>query len=110
MLMISVCVSGCNLSGSYGKSIKKMIDSSTSWTGDKKTEIEFEKGQKVTLNYQSKLENGELSMQILSPEDEVIHEFEVDDDGNVEIEIMESGTYIILITGTEFKGSYRLEW
>lgn len=110
IFLISLSLIGCNAGDSYSKSIKKMSGSSTSWTGDKKTEFEFQKGQKVSFSYRSKLESGELSMQILNPEDKVIHEFEVNEECDVEIEIEESGTYIILINGTEFKGSYQLEW
>lgn len=110
MILISLSMSGCNLSGSYSKSIKKISGSSSSWTGDKKTEIEFEKGETVTFSYQSKLKSGELDIQLFNPSDEVIHEFEVNKEGEKEIEIMESGTYIIKFTGTEFKGNYKVEW
>ena len=79
MLLICMGVSGCSLSRSYSysKSVAEISGSSSSWTGEKRKEIEFEKGQTVTFRYQSKWDRGDLSIQLIGPRGEVVHEFEV---------------------------------
>jgi len=51
-----------------------------------------------------------LSIQLLDSRGEVLHDFEVNKKGNVKQEITEDGIFVILISGTEFKGSYQVEW
>lgn len=112
MLLICMGVSGCSLSRSYSysKSVAEISGSSSSWTGEKRKEIEFEKGQTVTFRYQSKWDRGDLSIQLIGPRGEVVHEFEVNKQANLEKEIREEGIYVIRISGTELKGSYQVEW
>jgi len=112
MLLICMGVSGCSLSRSYSysKSVAEISGSSSSWTGEKRKEIEFEKGQTVTFRYQSKWDRGDLSIQLIGPRGEVVHEFEVNKQANLEKEIREEGIYVIRISGTDFKGSYQVEW
>jgi hypothetical protein len=90
--------------------VNKTSGSSTSWSDVKSTECEFEKGQLVTFSYESKVNSGELSIQLLNPEKEVILEFETNKEGKVEKEITESGTYFVSIKGNEFNGNYSVEW
>lgn len=110
LILVIVCVTGCNINVSNSKSIKKISGSSTNWTGDKNKEFEFKKGQIINFHYNSELKSGELSVQILNPSKEVIQVFAVNKEGNLKIEIEESGTYIIEIKGNEFKGNYQIEW
>jgi hypothetical protein len=110
LLLICLGVSGCSIGGSYSKSIRKISGSSSSWTGEKRKELEFEKGQTVTFRYRSRLDSGELGIQLLDPHGGVIHEFEVNEKGKADIEIMEDGTFVILMSGTEFRGNYQVEW
>lgn len=110
ILMISVCMMGCSFNGSYSKSIKEMSGSSTSWTGDKNTEYEFEKGETVSFDYSSELKGGELTIQLLNPSNEVIQEFEANEEGRIDKVIDESGTYQIFIKGKDFNGSFLIEW
>jgi ABC-type uncharacterized transport system permease subunit len=90
--------------------VAKISGSSSSWTGEKRKEIEFEKGQTVMFRYRSKVDRGELSIQLLDPQDEVIHVFETNKEASIKKEVVDEGTYLILISGTEFKGSYQVEW
>ena len=110
MLLLCIGLSGCSLRGSYSKSINKMSGSSSNWTGEKRAEVELAKGQTVTFRYRSNLDSGELSIQLLDSRGEVLHDFEVNKKGNVKQEITEDGIFVILISGTEFKGSYQVEW
>jgi hypothetical protein len=110
ILLICTSVSGCSIGVGYSRSVAKISGSSSSWTGEKRKEIEFEKGQTVMFRYRSKVDRGELSIQLLDPQGEVIHVFETNKKANIQKEIVDEGTYIILVSGTEFKGTYQVEW
>ncbi len=109
IFILSISLMGCSLDDNY--SVRRSSgSSSSSWTDEKNTECEFEKGQKITFSYDSKVNNGELSIQLLNPQNEVVLEFEINKEGKIEKEITESGTYILLIKGNEFNGSYSVDW
>lgn len=110
IIILSAGVWGCNFNGSYNQSIKKTSGSSANWTGDKITELELIKGQKVNFSYFSELKSGELKIQIFNPAKEVIQQFETNKKGNLELEIEVSGKYTIAIKGNKFNGSYQVEW
>ena len=110
ILLICTSVSGCSIGVGYSRSVAKISGSSSSWTGEKRKEIEFEKGQTVTFRYQSKWDRGDLSIQLIGPQGEVAHESEVNKQANLEKEVREEGIYVIRISGTELKGSYQVEW
>ena len=110
LICMSVSVCGCSLGGSYSRSVGKISGSASSWTGEKRKEIELDKGQTVTFRYWSQLDSGELSIQLLSSQGEVIHAFDVNKKASIKKEVVDEGTYLILISGTEFKGSYQVEW
>lgn len=110
ILLICTSVSGCSIGVGYSRSVAKISGSSSSWTGEKRKEIELDKGQTVTFRYWSQLDSGELSIQLLSSQGEVIHAFDVNKKASIKKEVVDEGTYLILISGTEFKGSYQVEW
>ena len=110
ILLFSFNLAGCSLNRSYKESENISSGSSTDWTDEKITECEFEKGQTITFSYESKVNSGELSIQLLNPQNEVVLEFESNKEGKIEKEITESGTYILSIKGNEFDGNYSIEW
>jgi hypothetical protein len=110
LILISINIIGCKWIGSQNESLNETSGSSTSWTDEKNTECNFKKGQTITFSYESNVNSGEISIQLLNPENEVVLEFETNKEGKLEQEITESGTYILSVKGNEFNGSYSVEW
>lgn len=109
-LLVGVLFVGCSLNHSNQESVNKTSGSSTSWSDEKVTECNFEQGELVTFSYESKINSGELSIQLLNSQKELVQEFETNKEGKMEKEITESGTYYISIKGNEFNGNFSVEW
>lgn len=83
-------------------------------TGRKTWGEQLASGDSLVLEYEAEIEKGSLTLQVESPEDEVIWERTLtegeDAADQIELNASENGTYTIAVTGDGAGGSYELAW
>lgn len=69
-------------------------------------------GETIAVDYKVEVAQGTLTIRIVDPDGEEIEEVELKEDGKGTLEFTaeQEGRYTIAITGSETKGSYKLEW
>jgi hypothetical protein len=83
-------------------------------TGRKTWRESLEAGERFNLDYEATLEKGALTMQVESPQDEIIWERDLEAEASVSdtmtLVAEEGGTYTIVVDGDGAGGRYELDW
>ncbi len=80
------------------------------FTGTEQRKIEIDAGDEVVLDVQSEVTKGDLDIQILEPDKDVLKRIETNRDREYTFEAEETGNYWIVITGDNAGGSYEIKW
>ena len=80
------------------------------FNGTKIRGIRASAGKTISLNYTSKVTQGELTLQILDPTRVALTPLQIGTTGTTEIKTLEDGTYELVITGSKTAGSYDVSW
>lgn len=67
------------------------------------------KGDKVNIEYDSKVKSGSLKIQLISPNKNVINNFETNLNGKQEVRINRTGEYTLRISLYKFKGNVNVK-
>lgn len=81
----------------------------TKFSGNLAKKVKFKEGDGVTFHYESEVEAGKLSINLLDSEGETIIEFEPDKKDEV-MEITKTGKYTVKVIGKDTKGSFNINW
>ncbi len=76
--------------------------------GYKQKSYQFNEGDTLKFANEISTESGSLQITVKDNDDEIIHE--IKDNGNSEVQIIESGKHRIRIGATDHEGSFHLSW
>ncbi|ASA26050.1 hypothetical protein [Paenibacillus donghaensis] len=109
-ILTALLLTGCDLKMMYaGSSTKGHIKASYKlFTGTDQKSIQLESGDILTIDYKSEVDKGELSMKLFSPENELLQELPVNEEGNLQLEAEQDGKYKLKIHGDQAKGSFEV--
>lgn len=100
LVLLLALLSGCkndvtNISNTCGSLVTESSTGSFS----------AKKGDKVNIEYDSKVKSGTLKIQLIAPNKNVINNFEINLNGKQEVRINKTGQYILRISLYKFKGN-----
>ncbi|AIQ48477.1 hypothetical protein R70723_23090 [Paenibacillus sp. FSL R7-0273] len=112
MLVLAMLLTACDKklmfvgseSGSKVKASYKLF----SGTDDKK--VKLKSGETLAVDYKSKVEKGELTIELYDPDGELVKDFNTGEAGSERIEADKDGAYKFIITGKSAKGSYEIKF
>lgn len=89
-----------------------MAYSYTTFSGHESTLIELEPGQLLTVDYQVQMTKGSLTIEIQSPQNELLWQenFDSDTSDSIELQAQESGQHFIVISADSAGGSVDVSW
>ena len=76
----------------------------------KEKSIKLSSGDTIKFDYELEEKKGELSATFEDSSGKVIHLFEANTNGEIDIIIEKDGTYELVIIGDKARGSYKFEW
>lgn len=80
------------------------------FTGTDKKAIKVQDGDTLTIDFDSEVGKGSLTLTIEDPEGKSVFSMESGEEGSGKIEISESGKYTLVIDGEETSGSFDINW
>lgn len=101
---------GISVRSSKSTTDKHMSSSFTKLSKEYAKEIKLIEGQTLTVNYNIKVESGNLNITLVDSKGTEIIAFDNTENGKKDIKISQSGTYKIIVTGKDAKGSYDIKW
>ncbi|MCX7772970.1 MAG: hypothetical protein N2376_07655 [Clostridia bacterium] len=112
LLALSLVIGACSMSfqASYSSSVQNMSGSFTDLSGDDSKEVTFKKAGTYTLSYETSVQAGNLKIELLSPQDEVILILDSTAKGDKELSISKGDTYKLKVTADHAKGRYNLKF
>jgi hypothetical protein len=89
-----------------------MAYSYTTFSGHESAPVELGSGQLLTVDYQVQMTKGNLSIEIQSPQNELLWQknFESDASDSIELQPQEAGQYFIIISADSAGGSFDISW
>lgn len=120
-IVLSILVSGCNLSKVKIGEVRMMYGSNeegrisydiSTFTGIERGSVQAETGQNISFTYQAVLDKGSLVIEWQDPHGEVMWQKNLveSDIGDDEIEIDTPGEYMIFIQGKGVGGNFDVSW
>ena len=84
----------------------------TTFSGTKADTFPADAGQTLVLEYETEVDKGSLTLQVESPDDEVLWETALEEGGadTVRVALNQDGRYAIVLSGEDTGGSWDLEW
>lgn len=114
VLMIVILLASCEKKlmfvGSNFSTKNKVEASYKLFTGTEERKVKMKNGQTLTINYQSKVEKGELTIKLYDPDDQLLKDLSTNKSGAEELEANKDGIYRFRITGDNTKGSYEITY
>lgn len=80
------------------------------FTGNEVKKIKAKSGETIIIDYQSKVEKGDLSIKLYDPDDTLIKEFATNEAGVEEIKADKDGKYKIKIVGEKTTGNFKVDY
>lgn len=105
-LLLTSCDKRMMFVGSSTKS--KLSASYKLFTGTEEKKVKLKSGETLSMDYNSKVEKGELSMKLYGPDNEVLKELGTNESGTEKIEADQEGKYRIEVKGEDTKGSFEV--
>lgn len=99
-----ILLSGCNTTEA---SISRRCSSRI--TENSSVSFLAQKGDKINIKYDSKVEKGDLEIQLIDINKDVIKNFETNSKGNRKIKINKTGEYILRVSLDRFKGNVNVK-
>ncbi|MFP4104371.1 hypothetical protein [Coleofasciculus sp.] len=110
LIGLSVCSTSLRV-GWFSRNLPTQTKASyNTFTGTERRQIEVDAGDKVVLDVQSEVTKGDLDIQILEPDKDVLKRIETNRDREYTFEAEETGNYWVVITGDNAGGSYEIQW
>ncbi|NQX47424.1 hypothetical protein HQN87_18995 [Paenibacillus tritici] len=92
-----------------GSSTKSKISASYKlFTGTEEKKLSMKSGETISMDYSSKVEEGQLSMKLYGPDNTVLTELGTNESGTEKVAADKDGKYRIEIKGEEAKGSFEV--
>ncbi|MEK3875500.1 MULTISPECIES: hypothetical protein [unclassified Paenibacillus] len=110
IIMASVLLTSCDKRIMYaGSSTKSKISGSYKFfTGTEEKKLSMKSGETLSIDYDSKVEKGQLTMKLYGPGNEVLTELATNESGTEKVEAGKDGKYRIEIKGEDAKGSFKV--
>ncbi|ETT52400.1 MULTISPECIES: hypothetical protein [unclassified Paenibacillus] len=110
IIMASVLLTSCDKKIMYvGSSTKSKISGSYKFfTGTEEKKLSMKSGETISIDYKSKVEEGQLSMKLYGPDNQVLTELATNESGTEKVKADKDGKYRIEIKGEETKGSFKV--
>ncbi|MEK4853621.1 hypothetical protein NST04_27520 [Paenibacillus sp. FSL H7-0756] len=105
-LLLTACDKRMMFAGSSTKS--KLSASYKLFTGTEEKKVKLKRGETLSMDYNSKVEKGELSMKLYGPDNEVLKELGTNESGTEKVEADKDGKYRIEVKGDDTKGSFEV--
>ena len=97
--------------GYSGSSVGRKIKGSYQFfDGTKIKVISAKEGKTIVINFASEVQEGELTMSILDPSNDLVAELQTNTTGIKEINSDKNQKYRLVIKGTQTKGSFNVNW
>ena len=97
--------------GYSGSSVGRKIKGSYQFfDGTKIKVISAKEGKTIVINFASEVQEGELTMSILDPSNDLVAELQTNTTGIKEINSDKNQKYRLVIRGTQTKGSFNVNW
>lgn len=94
-----------------GNNTSNGIDASFElFTGTEFKNIRVWSGERIILNYDSEITDGDLIIYVDDTEGNLVHALDMNETGTIEIIAYYDGLYEVSITGKEAKGSFHVSW
>ncbi|SDF46154.1 hypothetical protein SAMN04488542_11146 [Fontibacillus panacisegetis] len=114
VLIIVTLLAACNervVFMGFSSSTKNKIEASYKlFTGTDEKKVSLKNGQTLAIDYQSKVEKGELTIKLYDPDNQLLKDLSTNKSGNEKIGVDKDGIYRLEITGNNTKGSYELTY
>ncbi|MFP4122718.1 hypothetical protein [Coleofasciculus sp.] len=108
---VLIGLSACSIVGWFTINLPTQTKASyNNFTGTERRKIKVDAGDEVVLDVQSEVTQGDLDIQILEPDKDVLKRIETNRDREYTFEAEETGNYWIVITGDNAGGSYEIKW
>jgi hypothetical protein len=108
---VLIGLSACSIVGWFTINLPSQTKASyNNFTGTERRKIKVDAGDEVVLDVQSEVTKGDLDIQILEPDKDVLKRIETNRDREYTFEAEETGNYWIVITGDNAGGSYEIKW
>ncbi|WP_405107615.1 hypothetical protein MHH28_27570 [Paenibacillus sp. FSL K6-1217] len=110
IIMASVLLTSCDKRIMFaGSSTKSKVSASYKFfTGTEVKKLSMKSGETISIDYKSKVEEGQLSMKVYGPDNEVLKELGTNESGTEKVEADKDGKYRIEIKGEKTKGSFKV--
>lgn len=110
IIMASVLLTSCDKRMMFvGSSTKSKLSASYKlFTGTEEKKVKLKSGETLSMDYNSKVEKGELSMKLYGPDNEVLKELGTNESGTEKVEADQDGKYRIEVKGEDTKGSFEV--
>ena len=97
--------------GYSGSSVGRKIKGSYQFfNGTKIKVINAKEGKTIVINFASEVQQGELTMSILDPSNDLVAELQTNTTGIKEINSDKNQKYRLVIRGMQTKGSFNVNW
>jgi archaellum biogenesis ATPase FlaH len=97
--------------GYSGSSVGRKIKGSYQFfDGTKIKVISAKEGKTIVINFASEVQEGELTMSILDPSNDLVAELQTNTTGIKEINSDKNQKYRLVIRGMQTKGSFNVNW
>jgi archaellum biogenesis ATPase FlaH len=97
--------------GYSGSNVGKKIKGSYQFfDGTKIKVISAKEGKTIVINFASEVQEGELTMSILDPSNDLVAELQTNTTGIKEINSDKNQKYRLVIRGMQTKGSFNVNW
>ncbi|WP_054941606.1 hypothetical protein [Paenibacillus ihuae] len=114
VLLIVTVLAACDKTvmfvGSNSSSKNKVKASYRLFTGTEEKKVRLKSGETLAINYQSKVEKGELTIKLYDPDNQLIQDMSINESGDEKIGVNKDGIYRFEITGNKTRGSYELKY
>lgn len=70
--------------------------------------LSMKSGETISIDYKSKVEEGQLSMKLYGPDNQVLTELATNESGTEKVKAGKDGKYRIEIKGEDTKGSFKV--
>ncbi|WP_277468715.1 MULTISPECIES: hypothetical protein [unclassified Paenibacillus] len=112
VLVIAMLLSACDkkimyVGSDFGSKVKA---SYRLFTGTDEKKVKLKSGDTLVVDYRSKVEKGELTIELYDPDGQLVKELGTGESGSEEIEADKDGKYKFEITGKGAKGSYEIKY
>ena len=80
------------------------------FTGTEKKAIRLEEGDILSIDYQSEVDEGTLSLTVTDPDGDEVVSLTADTAGTQNVDVPKSGKYMLRIKGDKTGGSFKIKW